>query len=580
MDIIKKLWKILDYKQRRATFYMLFLTIVSMFLEILGISLVIPAITLLITDDITLKYPQLTQLIVFLGYPSHTQLVTFGMLSLIFVYLIKNLYLAFFSWYQSKFTFGLQVDISQRLYENYIKQPYLFHLRRNSAQLIRNIQDEVTNLQGAVQFIITLFVEFLIFGGIVVLLIYVEPLGALIAGSIIITVILAFSLITKKYFEIWGEEIQYHGGMAKQHLMQGLGGVKEVKLSGREKNFFSLYYVHHFIMSNRQILFNVSNALPRLLFELLALIGLVVVVILMVSLNSEMDTIISTLALFGMAAFRLMPSSNRIVASFQSLSYTKASIEILHSELELLKDNLEKIQDENLNAEKTKIKNGSVLSLDNVCFNYPLAQNPTLKNISFEIKQGETIGFIGPSGSGKTTLIDLILGLLKPDSGTIELNGLKISDFIKSWQNQIGYVPQSIYLTDDTLRNNIAFGLKKEEIDEVAINKAVKSSQLFDMVGELSDGLDTEVGERGVRLSGGQKQRLGIARALYHDPEILVLDEATSALDTETESSIVDSLKEIKGKKTILIIAHRQSTVKYCDKLIRINQGRIHDEEK
>tara|TARA_B100000965_G_scaffold389588_1_gene395408 strand:- start:206 stop:1114 length:909 start_codon:yes stop_codon:yes gene_type:complete len=298
----------------------------------------------------------------------------------------------------------------------------------------------------------------------------------------------------------------------------------------------------------------------------------------MVSINTELNVIISTLALFGMATFRLMPSTNRIVSSFQALWYTTASIEKIHEELKLLNQNIKKYN-ENKKEIKNDFKKNSFLKVENVNFSYPLASSKTLENISIKINQGETIGFVGPSGSGKTTLIDIILGLLTPDSGSINVNNININDFLRNWQSQIGYVPQHIYLTDDTLKNNIAFGLKENEIDEKAIQNSIKSSQLFQLVKGLPDGLDTEVGERGVRLSGGQRQRIGIARALYHDPEILVLDEATSSLDSDTESSIVDSLREIKGKKTILIIAHRQSTVKYCDRLIKIDKGKILDEE-
>ncbi|PPR41489.1 MAG: Lipid A export ATP-binding/permease protein MsbA [Alphaproteobacteria bacterium MarineAlpha5_Bin12] len=578
MIVIKKLWNILEDSDKKKCLYLFFLTIISMFLEILGIGLVIPAITILITDDITSQYPQVIPILNYFDNPTHFQIVIFGMSTLLCVYLIKNVFIAYFYWYQSKYTYGIQVSVSQRLYQDYIRQPYLFHLRRNSAQLIRNIQEEVSQLQGAIQFILTLVIEFLIFGGIVVLLIYVEPVGAIIAGITIGLVIWAFNIRTKKYFKIWGKEIQYHSGQAKQHLMQGLAGVKELKLSGKEKNFFSLYFENQSITANKQILFNVSNSLPRLLFEFLALVGLTIIVIIMFSLNSELDVIISTLALFGMAAFRLMPSTNRIVSSFQALWYTTASIEKISQELSLLKKNLDDL--ENNKIENTiKFKKESVLKVNKVDFSYPLTSKQTLSKISFIINQGETIGFVGQSGSGKTTLIDLILGLLEPDSGSISVNNVNINDFKRNWQSQIGYVPQTIYLTDDTLKNNIAFGIKNKEINDNNLENSIYLSELTEMIKNLPDGLNTEVGERGVRLSGGQRQRIGIARALYHNPEILVLDEATSSLDTDTESSIVDSLKEIKGKKTILIIAHRQSTVKYCDRLIRIKDGKIQGEE-
>ena len=580
MQSVKKIWKTLNSSQRIKLLHMFFLTMISMFLEILGVGLAIPAINLLIKKDIVSEYPQLMPMMEYFNYPTHLQIMIFGMVTIIIIYLIKNLYIAYFIWFQNNFSYGIQIEISQRLYDNYLHQPYVFHLKNNSALLMRNIHDSVSIFQGGLQMVITIIAELLVFIGIVVLLLYVEPLGALIIGSLIGIVIWVLNVKSKKYFEQWGSKQQYHSAQQLQHLMQGLGGVKEVKLLGREKKFSFLFYIHQSASNNINILFNFMNSLPRLFFEFLAIAGLASLVIIMVGQNYSTDKIIVTLGLFAMAAFRLMPSTNKIVTSVQSFWHCKAAVEVVYNELKAANKNILSTEDISNKDNECDIiiSKGSIINLKNIYFTYPSTNKIILDNINLTIKQGESVGFIGPSGSGKTTLVDIILGLLNPDSGETTIDGINIHKNLRSWQNHLGYVPQSIYLTDDTLRKNIALGLEDHEINEDFINKAIISSQLQEMVKNLPDGLNTKVGERGVRLSGGQKQRIGIARALYHDPEILVLDEATSSLDSETESGIVDSLRQIKGKKTIFVIAHRNSTVEHCDRLIRISEGKIQNE--
>ena len=549
-----------------------------MFLEIIGVGLVIPAINLLIKSDIITEYPQLNPIMNYFNNPTHLQLIVIGMIVIVIVYLIKNLFISYFLWYQNNYSYGIQLSLAKKLYENYLYQPYAFHLRRNSAVLMRNIEESVSFTQSAFQMTIIAISEVLVFFGIVILLLYIEPLGALIVGSVIGIVVLILNINLKKYFVGWGEKQIYYGAQIKQHLLQGLGGIKEVKILGREKNFLSLFYTHVSENTKINIIYNFLNSLPRLFFEFLSIAGLTSLVIIMIVQNHSMDEIIVTLGLFAMAAFRLMPSTNKILTSIQSLWLCKAGVEIVYDELNVA-NKVNKINGEILSKKDNNynfnISKGSFINLKNINFTYSLTNKLILDKINIKIKQGESIGFIGPSGSGKTTLVDVILGLLHPDSGEITLDGINIHKNLRSWQNQFGYVPQNIYLTDDTLRKNIALGLKEHEINEDSINKSIISSQLQEMVNNLPDGLNTMVGERGVRLSGGQKQRIGIARALYYDPEILVLDEATSSLDSETESGIVNSLKQIQGKKTIFIIAHRDSTVEHCDRLIRISKGKI-----
>jgi ABC-type multidrug transport system fused ATPase/permease subunit len=351
-------------------------------------------------------------------------------------------------------------------------------------------------------------------------------------------------------------------------LQQGLGGAKDVKLLGRELDFLNQYQTHNVssarISEHRATL----QALPRLWLELLAVTGLAALVLIMVEQGKPLDSLLPTIGLFAAAAFRLMPSINRVMAALQSVRFSGTVIDTIDDELRL-------VDGQRCQGSTTALPLNVALTLDNIVFQYPSAEKPSLGGVSLSIPKGTSVGFIGGSGAGKSTLVDIILGLLSPDSGTVAVDGVDIADNLRGWQNQIGYVPQAIFLTDDTLRRNIAFGLANEQIDESAVNRALELAQLEQFVKDLPLGLDTIVGERGIRLSGGQRQRIGIARALYHDPAVLVLDEATSSLDTTTESGVMDAVRALRGDKTLLIVAHRLSTVESCDQLYRFENGKI-----
>jgi ABC-type multidrug transport system fused ATPase/permease subunit len=307
--------------------------------------------------------------------------------------------------------------------------------------------------------------------------------------------------------------------------------------------------------------------MPRLWLEVMAVTGLAMLVILMVVQGRQSAEIIPLLALFGVAAFRLLPSIGKIIGAAQSARFGNSVLKMLQSELSL------EIPDPLPLGEICRMSGD--IALANVTFTYSGTSQSALKDISLTIHQGETVGFIGPSGAGKSSLVDLILGLLNPDSGQITVGNQPIVDNLRAWQDQIGYVPQSIFLTDDTLRRNISFGLSEDRIDDAAIQRALVSAQLSEFVETLPEGLETIVGERGIRLSGGQRQRIGVARALYHDPSILVLDEATSALDSETESGVMEAIDALKGSKTVIIVAHRLSTVEKCDRVFRLEAGKL-----
>ena len=359
--------------------------------------------------------------------------------------------------------------------------------------------------------------------------------------------------------------------MRIQHLQQGLGGAKDAKLLGREADFLNQYHVHNAgseKVSRREF---TLGALPRLWLEMLAICALAVLVIGMIGQGKPQDALLPALGLFAAAAFRLMPSANRVINALQCVRFSRPVIDMLSSELRLLDDT-------NPQPRGGPLPFTMSLALDRIQFAYPSAETQALRGVSLTISRGSSVGFIGGSGAGKSTLVDIMLGLLTPDSGAVKVDGIDIRTNLRGWQDQIGYVPQSIFLTDDTLRRNVAFGLPSDQINEAGVWRAICAAQLTQFVEDLPKGLETLVGERGVRLSGGQRQRIGIARALYHDPSVLVLDEATSSLDTGTERSFMEAVRALQGDKTVIIVAHRPSTVEHCNRLFRVENGRIVDE--
>lgn len=562
-----KIWNLLTLAERRSAFVLLCLMFVGMVVETLGVGVVIPALGLLTHDAAASKYPVLQSVLQALGNPNQQTLIICGMLFLVGVYLIKTLFLAFLVWRQTCFVYGVQAELSRRLFKVYLQQPYTFHLQRNSAQLIRNVFSEVSIFASSgVMSVIILITESLVLIGLCSLLIMVEPLGALITVSVLGAAAWGFNQLTRTYIARWGEARHYHEGWRIQHLQQGLGGAKDVKLLGREAEFLAQYHLHNVQSARVGQLQTTIQQIPRMWLELLAVSGLAIVVISMLFQGRAFDAVLPILGMFAAAAFRLMPSVNRVLGAVQSLRFGLPVIDILHTEIRL-------VTSDNAPNHSSVSPIQKALELNKITYSYPNAARPALKDVSLVIKRGESVGFIGTSGAGKSTLVDTLLGLLPPDTGEVLLDGQDIQENLRGWQNQVGYVPQSIFLTDDTLRRNVAFGLPSEQIDPVAVQRAIRYAQLEDFVASLPDGLETQVGERGIRLSGGQLQRIGIARALYHDPTVLVLDEATSSLDTATENEVMQAVRAQKGTKTIIIIAHRLSTVAHCDRLYQLDQG-------
>ena len=560
-------WTILTGSERRKLGGILVLMLIGTVLDTFSIGLVVPLVGILTQKNYLEKFPSLND---FLGDPTEAQFIVGSMIFLLVVFIIKTVFQLWSLWIQRGYSNAITTRVGRKLFSIYLAQPYPYHLERNSATLIRNSQNTGSLMSGIIDPVLTITSDVLVTTGIFALLIFLEPRGTI--STIVVFALSAwlFRRFTNRRIRRWGEALNFFKGRIIRQLQQGFGGVKDVKVLGREDFFVGQYSEH--LVGNATVLrrFLFAQALPRFGLEILTIMGLGVLVVTMVGSGRELDSVLPVLGLFGAAAFRLLPAVNRLIASMQLITVNRVLVEDLYRDLALPVPPSSEVVSRHELATRIEISE--------VSFAYANAPKPALQGVSLVVKRGEAVGLVGPSGSGKSTLVDVLLGLLVPQSGEVCVDGRNIQESLRSWQNQVGYVPQAIFLIDDSLRNNVAFAIHESQIDDQAVRAAICSAQLDEFVATLPNGLDTVVGERGVRLSGGQRQRIGIARALYHNPSVLVLDEATSSLDTETEHGVMQAVQALQGNKTVIIVAHRLSTVEYCDRLYRLEDSRIVDE--
>ncbi len=570
MTAFRQIWQILLPRQRRQALLLVVMLLIGVFLEMLSIGLVVPLIAVLMQDNPAQYFPVLQPAFDSLGQIDQQTLMLTGLLVFVSAYVIKILFLALFCWYQTRVIFLVQAKISERLFDVYLQQPYSFHLQRNSAQLIRNISGEVGLFAtGGMMSSLRLLSELLILTGLVILLLFAEPLGSLFVVGLFVVVVGGFHGLTRHRLRRWGSLRQHHDGLIMQHLQQGLGGIKAAKLGGYEATFLRQYSTNMSCAVRVQRKQHVLDQMPRLGLELLAISALAILVMSLVLQGRDPVIVLPVLGMFVAVAFRLMPSINRIITTSQYINYSLPAIDKVYTEL------IVDAPPPAATGATEKHTSFTRLVMDGVFYTYPKATVPALRQISLMINKGEAVGIVGESGAGKSTLIDVLLGLLASQEGDITIDGAPMQATLRCWQRQIGYVPQSIYLTDDSIRRNIAFGVPEKSIDDVAVLRAIQAAQLSRFITGLPDGIETRVGELGVRLSGGQRQRIGIARALYHNPAVLVLDEATSSLDMITEREVMQAVMALQGDRTLIIVAHRFSTIRYCDRLYRLHNGEI-----
>ena len=570
---LKKINFIIGDIYRKKIIFLIVLLFIGMFFEILGLGSLLPVLSLIANPENLKEIPLLNEISYFNGL-TYNYLVLVLLIGIGALYLIKTLFLSYLTFRQNRFLANISATISNNLFAKYLTQPYKFHINNNSSKLIKNLQTEV-NLLGAFNFaVISLLVEAGLLFSILFTLILIEPLGAISVGLFLGVLAYFFYRISRRKLVQWGNEREKADGLITKTTLEGLGGIKDIKLLHVESFFISKFIQNQNLKSRVSSNSNTVAQLPRYYLELISVFGLVLFIISMLYQNKDIPTLIATIGVFVAAVFRLMPSLNKILTAFQNIKYYSSSVDIVYSEFFNLQNKSLDQEEKDLEVPKDKIE------IQNLSFSYNSDLKPILNEVNLEIKVGETIGIIGGSGEGKSTFVDLLNGLYKPTGGKILADNKKIQNNLYSWNKNIGYVAQDIFLIDDTVEQNITFGRDQDNIDYEALNYALKKAQLIDFVEGLAQGLKTKVGERGVQISGGQKQRIGMARALYNDPEILILDEATSSLDTKTEQALMEAIYSLKKKKTIIIVAHRMSTLTKCDRIFEIKNNKLIEQKR
>ena len=543
-------------------------------LESAGIGAILPLISLMGQVDFLDKHQDVAKFAQDFGISTHEQLIIVGAIALIVLYTLKNAYIAWEIYLHRSFAKKNQILYSKELLAIYLSKPYIFHVNNNTATLLRNVNSgAVIVFNYLLMPVFSLCTEIITAIAIWIMLIAVDAFTAIVVAGIMAVMILAIIRVFRKQVVKQGKLQNEATAEYIKWINQGLGAVKETKVLRREKFFVTEFNEGYKKFAKAVQKYYFLNEIPRVIIEALVVTGLLLLIVYKMLMGENPLDIVPVLGVLALAAFRLMPSANRIVSYYNTIKNQMPFFNEIYSDLLRIKDGLLDGNGEVLKEDQSRLDFNGKLVVDNLVFRYPENKEEVLQGVSFEIPKGKFVGVVGPSGAGKTTFVDIMLGLLQPTAGKIMCDGVDINKNIRAWQANLAYVPQDIYLIDGTVKENIALGLKTEDIDDALIDKVLHMAELYDFVNALPQGMETFVGERGVKLSGGQRQRIGIARALYQQPEVLILDEATSALDNETEKSITDTILKLKGQITIIAIAHRVSTLEQCDFKIKFENG-------
>ncbi|MEC1787324.1 ABC transporter ATP-binding protein [Schinkia azotoformans] len=577
LNILIKARTLIERKEQAKFGLLLILMIIASLFEMMGMGLIVPFIGLVTNPEMIIENKILNSMFQILSLSSANSFIIMFAFILVITYILKNIFLLFFYSFQYKLIYQNRVNLSERLFKEYLKKPYAYQLQTNSSEMVTNVNHEVSRLfNGVLIPLLFLISEIIIALGIVSLLLFVSPLPTISLALLLTISIGIFLTIFKNKLEQAGRYEQDSISQMTKWINQGLGAIKIVKVNGKESFFLEQFKKHSEVFVEALRYIQVLNQVPRLFIETIIVTAILFVMVMLLVINGkDLSVLLTTMALFSMSTFRLMPSSTKIVSSLSSIRYNYSALEIIYNDLM----SMEKVSDEFASFKQSEGLPEKYFSneikVDRLYFTYTEANEPCIKGISMTIPIGQSVALVGKSGSGKTTLVDLMLGLHLPDSGSIFVDGKNLADILPIWKNKVGYIPQSIYLSDDSILRNVAFGIDDRLIDVEQVWKALEAAQLKEFVEKLPNQLETSVGEQGVRLSGGQRQRIGIARALYHNPEIIFLDEATSALDNDTEKEIMKAIDSLKGEKTLIIIAHRLTTIEKCDHIFEIEDGQV-----
>ncbi len=577
--MLKKISYVLNKEQKRQLVMLLIIIIIGAGVELLGVSAILPIVNIALSPETIDDTWYLVLIRDTFGLQDANQLLMFMAIVLIVIYILKNLYVTFMYSMQYKFIFENQRKLAVKLMNCYMHQKYLFHVSKNVAELQRNVTNDVNGFFTVVLNTLQFLAEISVCAALVVYLMMQDVMTTVMIAVLVVVFVAFYAQFFKKVLGKKGEENREVNVQVTKWILQSFSGIKEIKVINGEQFFVDNYDKNYKRFATLQRQQSMLTFMPRPTMETVCIGGLLLTVIIKLQMaGTDVKSFIPTLTVFAMAAFRMLPAFNRLSGYLGSMMFNRPSIHAVYNDLLEIDELMKKMEQNEVN--KLDITLNDAIRMEKLSFQYPESDKWILKDAELTIHKNTSVAFVGSSGAGKTTVADLILGLLEPQSGKITIDGMDITNHMQSWHNCIGYIPQTIYLMDDTIRANIAFGIPENQIDEQAIQLALREAQLDEFVNTLKDGLDTVIGDRGVKLSGGQRQRIGIARALYRDPKVLILDEATSALDNETEREVMEAIDGLHGTRTLIVIAHRLSTIKKCDKIYEVGNGKITEKAK
>lgn len=577
MDIIRKLRAVLNRKQKGRVVILLFMIFIGAILETAGVSMILPIVSAVVEPDIFEKNAAVTAVCRLLHLESLEQFVLAMILVLIFIYVLKNAYLLLMYYVQHTFIANSQFRISRDLLQIYFNKPYEFYLNANTSDILRTVYSDTTGVFSLLLECLQFMTELVVALCIGALLLFIVDFWMTVAMcALLFGVTALIAVFLKPRLGHMGQEARVRQSRMYNSIIQSIMSIKDVKIFAKEASFLEEYE------NNGQKFYDLSRSqkvlgsAPRLVIETVCIGGVLAYLAGMILLGKSVSGMLPQLSAFALAATRLMPSASRMSTYLANIAYYKPTLDFVYENVDM-PQNVKQEYDTKLMDQKTKDKLllTDKIEIRNLTYHYPNSGVLIFDKAEMTVPVGRSVGIIGKSGAGKTTVVDIILGLLDAQEGEILCDGKNVFDHYAAWLHNIGYIPQSINMLDNTIRANVAFGIPREKVDEKRVWEVLEEAQMKAFVEELPEGLDTEIGERGVRMSGGQRQRLGIARALYHNPEILVLDEATSSLDHDTEKAIMEAINHFHGKKTMLIIAHRTNTLEGCDMIYAVEDGKI-----
>jgi ABC-type multidrug transport system fused ATPase/permease subunit len=577
--MLKKINYVLDRSQKIQLIVLLIVIFLGAFVELLGVSAILPVINIALSPE-TIDDKWYAVIIKDLtGATTASQILVIMAILLIIIYILKNIYVIFMNALQYRFTFENQRKLGMKLMDCYMHQKYLFHVSKNVAELQRNVTSDVNGFYTVVLYVLQFLAEISVCIVLVIFLMAQDVMTTVMMAVLLVVFLGFFTTFFKKVLVKKGNQNRMLNAEISKWILQSFSGIKEIKVSNSEKFFLDNYGNNYRKYSKIQLEQSMLTYLPKPTMETVCISSLLLTMIVRIMVTkADITSFVTTLSVFAVAAVRMLPSFNRITGYIGGMMFNKASIDAVYKDLVEVDRLMKEKEHHDGDTESLEVK--SNISFEKLTFSYPESENKILDNVNLKIEKNSSIAFIGASGAGKTTAADVLLGLLEPQSGKVTVDGKDIQENMQAWHACIGYIPQTIYLMDDTIRNNITFGISKDQIDENRINMVLKESQLDEFVKSLPEGLDTMVGDRGVRLSGGQRQRIGIARALYRNPQVLVLDEATSALDNDTEKEVMQAIDGLHGTRTLVVIAHRLSTIAKCDRIYEVGNGKIIDRKR